>query len=179
MGMNIKVRLLNFFTFLQPVALVHIQFLDSGTASRSCSYHTNEDYMTKYPLFFIHCKLSANRYSSSQLTRYWFPATGLPGFFLISSHPLTHGCPGIARVSGAAWLLRLFMILSRTAENTYTNRVQYKDAVSKENRYTKHQVLQSSFISYLTGFVLTASGGCSWPVNHFQRSGFSCTIETG
>uniref|UniRef100_A0A7C9DDP2 Uncharacterized protein n=1 Tax=Opuntia streptacantha TaxID=393608 RepID=A0A7C9DDP2_OPUST len=59
----------------------------------------------------------------------------------MSSHPLTHGCPGVARVSGAEWLSRALEIFSRTAEKT--------------------------------GFLLTDSGGCSCPISHFHRSGFS------
>lgn len=26
----------------------------------------------------------------------------------------------------------------------------------------------------ITGLLFTASGGCSWPVSHFHKSGFSC-----
>lgn len=59
---------------------------------------------------------------------YWFPAIGASRLLLISSHPLTQGFPGTARVSGEACLSRLFITFSRTAENTYiasTNQMKY------------------------------------------------------
>lgn len=42
-------------------------------------------------------------------------------------------------------------------------------------RYTEKLVSKSC----LTGFMVTTSGGCSWPVSHFHRSGFSCRYEQG
>jgi len=58
-----------------------------------------------------YCKLNL-------IAHHWLPYFGPPSCPRLSSHPLTHGWPGFARVSGAA-RFRFSVTLDRTAANTW------------------------------------------------------------
>lgn len=104
---------------------------------------------------------------------YWFPVIGLSLPFLKSSQPLTHGCPVVALVSGAAWLSRLLTTFFSQSHKNLTRQIEHQKETMCEE--AQHEEWGASFqYSSLTGFWFTASGGCSWQVSHFHRSGFSC-----
>lgn len=77
---------------------------------------------------------------------YWFPVMGLSWPFLISSQPLTHGCPGVARVSGEAWLFKFFITFSWTAANTFETRITLTHRRISEVNVLKKQRMKCYYI---------------------------------
>lgn len=76
-----------------------------------------------------------------------------------------HGC------WGCSWSCRAPQRIPITANKSHKHAVYRERKNLKETKYYGH-------LKCLTGFMLTPSGGCSWPVSHFQRSGFSFICKT-